>query len=328
MITRLLLISALFGVLPQTVAAQDDDLYFVPKKQAKQESGADAAYQRKDAPTYYCGSNRNVDEYNRRGKLKSYYQKIGTDSLGNDIIEFHDGEEVWNADDTDSAVNIYPGSESYFDDNDFAYSRRMSLFDDFYCWYSPYYSYWSRPYWRSWYGWYDPWYAGWYGNGWYSPWYYNNFYGWGYPYYGWAGWYTPGVHYRYSGPSGTRNHANSGGRFYGNHINTNGTTNRNSFGFYGNRINTNGTTNRNTFNRRNGTANDNRNSFGRRRSSYNNNYNSNQYQTPSRPSQSFGQSSFGNSRGSFGGGSGFGGGNRGGGGFGGGSRGGGFGSRR
>lgn len=316
MITRLLLISALFGVLPQTVAAQDDDLYFVPKKQAKQESGADAAYQRKDAPTYYCGSNRNVDEYNRRGKLKSYYQKIGTDSLGNDIIEFHDGEEVWNADDTDSAVNIYPGSESYFDDNDFAYSRRMGLFDDFYGWYSPYYSYWSRPYWRSWYGWYDPWYAGWYGNGWYSPWYYNNFYGWGYPYYGWAGWYTPGVHYRYSGPSGTRNHANSGGRFYGN------------------RINTNGTTNRNTFNRRNDTANDNRNSFGRRRSSYNNNnnnnnnYNSNQYQTPNRPSQSFGQSSFGNSRGSFGGGSGFGGGNRGGGGFGGGSRGGGFGSRR
>lgn len=297
MITRLLLISALFGVLPQTVAAQDDDLYFVPKKQAKQESGADAAYQRKDAPTYYCGSNRNVDEYNRRGKLKSYYQKIGTDSLGNDIIEFHDGEEVWNADDTDSAVNIYPGSESYFDDNDFAYSRRMSLFDDFYGWYSPYYSYWSRPYWRSWYGWYDPWY-------------YNNFYGWGYPYYGWAGWYTPGVHYRYSGPSGTRNHANSGGRFYGN------------------RINTNGTTNRNTFNRRNNTTNDNRNSFGRRRSSYNNNYNSNQYQTPNRPSQSFGQSSFGNSRGSFGGGSGFGGGNRGGGGFGGGSRGGGFGSRR
>ena len=330
MITRLLLISALFGVLPQTVAAQDDDLYFVPKKQAKQESEADAAYQRKDAPTYYCGSNRNVDEYNRRSKLKSYYQKIGTDSLGNDIIEFHDGEEVWNADDTDSAVNIYPGSESYFDDNDFAYSRRMSLFDDFYGWYSPYYSYWSRPYWRSWYGWYDPWYAGWYGNGWYSPWYYNNFYGWGYPYYGWAGWYTPGVHYRYSGPSGTRNHANSGGRFYGNRINTNGTTNRNSFGFYGNRINTNGTTNRNTFNRRNDTANDNHNSFGRRRSSYNNNnnYNSNQYQTPNRPSQSFGQSSFGNSRGSFGGGSGFGGGNRGGGGFGGGSRGGGFGSRR
>ena len=107
MITRLLLISALFGVLPQTAAAQDDDLYFVPKKQAKQESGADAAYQRKDAPTYYCGSNRNVDEYNRRGKLKSYYQKIGTDSLGNDIIEFHDGEEVWNADDTDSAASKF-----------------------------------------------------------------------------------------------------------------------------------------------------------------------------------------------------------------------------
>ncbi len=311
MITRLLLISALFGVMPQTAAAQDDDdLYFVPKKQSKQESKADAAHLQTDEPTYYCGSDRNVDEYNRRGKLKSYYQKIGTDSLGNDIIEFHDGEEVWNADNTDSVTNIYPGSESYFDDNDYAYSRRMSRFDGFYGWCPPYYSYWSRPYWGTWYGWYDPWYAGWYGNGWYSPWYYNSFYGWGYPYYGWAGWHTPRIHYRYSGPSGTRNHANGGGRFYGNR-----TIDR-------------GATNINTSNRSHNATNDN-NSFGRRRSSYNNNNNnSNRYQTPSRPSQSFGQGNFGNSRGSFGGGSGFGGGNRGGGSFGGGSRGGGFGSRR
>ena len=303
------MISALFGVLPQTVAAQDDDLYFVPKKQSKQECKADADCRHDDAPTYYCGSNRNVDEYNRRGKLRSYYQKIGADSLGNDIIEFHTGDEVWNAEDTDSLMSVYPGSESYYDDDDYACSRRMSMFDDFYGWHSPYY-YWSRPYWRSWYGWYDPWYDGWYGAGWYSPWYHDSFYGWGYPYYGWSGWYAPRVHYSYGGPSGTRNHAYGGGRFYGNRTGSNATASRNSF------------------NRRNSYSNDNSNGFGKRRSSYSNNSSARQYQTPSRTTTSPSRSSFGSSRGSFGGGSGFGGGSRGGGGFGGGSRGGGFGSRR
>jgi uncharacterized membrane protein YgcG len=311
MITRLLLISALFGVLPQTMAAQDDDdLYFVPKKQSKQESIADADYRQKEVPTYYCGSDRNVDEYNRRGKLKSYYQKIGADSLGNDIIEFHEGEEVWSADDTDSLMSVYPGSETYYDDDDYAYSRRMSRFDDFYGWYSPYYSYWAYPYWRSWYGWYDPWYTGWYGAGWYSPWYYDSFYGWGYPYYGWAGWHGPSVHYRYDGPTGTRNHAYGSGRFYGNRIDSNATTSRSAFS------------------RNNAIDNNSRGSFGKRRSTYNSNNSSSQYQSPSRTVQTPTHSSFGSSRGSFGGGSGFGGGSRGGGSFGGGSRGGGFGGRR
>lgn len=315
MMTRLLLITALIGAMPLTMAAQDDDLYFVPKKQAKQADENSASCSTGNTPTYYCGTDRDVDEYNRHGKLRSYYQKIGTDSLGNDIIEFHSSDTDGATTYADSTISIYPGSERYYDNDDYAFCRRMSRFDDFYGWYpSYYYGYWNQPYWRSLYGWYDPWYAGWYGMGWYSPWYYDSFYAWGYPYYGWRGWPSAGIHYRYDGPSGTRNHAGYGGRFYGSRINTTGSSNSNSFNRSFN----------SSFNRKDNS--DNNSSFERRRSSFNSNYTPTQRQTQRQPSQSFGQSSFGSSRGSFGGGSGFGGGSRGGS-FGGG-HGGGFGSRR
>lgn len=132
MTTRFLFLSVLMGAMPLTMAAQDDDLYFTPKKSSKD---APVKIERDvyDRPAYYCGSPRNVDEYNRRGKLKSYYQKIGTDSLGNDVIEFHEGDGTYGTADLDSTITIYPGSERYYDeDSDFAYSRRMGRFDDFY----------------------------------------------------------------------------------------------------------------------------------------------------------------------------------------------------
>ena len=104
---RFFLLSVLAGALPFTAAAQDDDLYFTPKKGAETEVQMPLK-SRVDAPTYYSGSNRDVDEYNRRGKLKSYYQKIGTDSLGNDIIEFRRGNGVY-GEPSDTSV-VYPGS--------------------------------------------------------------------------------------------------------------------------------------------------------------------------------------------------------------------------
>lgn len=315
MTTRFLFLSVLMGAMPLTMAAQDDDLYFTPKKSSKD---APVKIDRDvyDRPAYYCGSPRNVDEYNRRGKLKSYYQKIGTDSLGNDVIEFHEGDGTYGTADLDSTITIYPGSERYYDeDSDFAYSRRMGRFDDFY-WDPAFYGYYGSPYWRGYYGWYDPWYGpyytGWYGR-WHNPWFYG-YYGWGYPYYGWGGgWYGPTWHYAYNGPSGTRNHSNGGGRFYGN---------RSSFGSKGERSSFN-------INRNNSS----RNGFGQRRSSFEDNNNRYQNQQPTqRPSYNNNQGGFGSNRGSFGGGSGFGGSRGsfgGGGGFGGGgSRGGGFGSRR
>lgn len=293
MITRLLF-SAFIGALPLAMMAQDDDMYFVPKKLAKQDvrvSYADSEY---DRSAYYCGSNRDVDEYNRRGKLKSYYQKIGTDSLGNDIIEFHAGDGTYGIEDFDSIVTIYPGSERYYDDEeDFACSRSLSRFDGFF--YDPVmYGSWNYPYRRGYYGWYDPWYydpwyysyTGWYG-GWYSPWRYN-YWAWNRPYWGWGGWSMPYVHYSYGGPTGTRNHSVSSlnnSRFARKGIDT-----RSSFG-----------------NRRVGTREDSRQ------------WNANRYNTPRQPNNSFGSN-----RGASFGGSGF---SRGSG-FGGGSRGSSFGSRR
>ena len=115
--TRFLLLSLILGAMPLCMDAQDD-VYFTPKKRAK----TDITYNNNEkkevgCPTYYCGSNRDIDEYNRRGKLKSYYQKIGTDSLGNDIIEFREGDGTYGKADLDSTITIYPGSERYYDDD-------------------------------------------------------------------------------------------------------------------------------------------------------------------------------------------------------------------
>ena len=127
MTTRFLFLSVLMGAMPLTMAAQDDDLYFTPKKSSKD---APVKIDRDvyDRPAYYCGSPRNVDEYNRRGKLKSYYQKIGTDSLGNDVIEFHEGDGTYGTADLDSTITIYPGSERYYDETQT--SPTLAVWDD------------------------------------------------------------------------------------------------------------------------------------------------------------------------------------------------------
>lgn len=188
---KLVLLSVLFGALPISMMAQDD-LYFTPKKSDKTVKSTPTPKVESEATTYYSGSDRNIDEYNRRGKFGSYFEKIGTDSLGNDIIEFHSSAE-----DVTDTLAVYPGTKVEYDvDDDYYYSRRMSRFDDFY-WYDPWfrgpYYGWHSPWWYSRWGWYDPWYYsygynglyGWYG--WYDPYYYS-WYGWGSPYrWGWYG---------------------------------------------------------------------------------------------------------------------------------------------
>ena len=139
--------------------------------------------------TYYSGSNRSVDEYNRRAQF-SY----PVDSTGNDIIDF-------------SAVRgVYPDSisGSTAENDDYKLTRQMSRFDD----YTPSEAYWdgyragrwSSPWYNSWYSWYDPWYydSWWYWN---DPFYYTSWhYGWRYPYY-YSTWYSPRYYrpYRYYG---------------------------------------------------------------------------------------------------------------------------------
>lgn len=187
-----LLLSVILGAMPLTMMAQDDDMYFVPTKEkvAKSTVGYSTP-----GSTYYSGSNRNVDEYNRRG---SYYEPLQGDSL-NDIIDF-------------SAVQgVYPDSVGA---DDFKLTRELSRFDDYqpadgssafwagysagrndsWGWHSPWY--YSSAYYPWYTGWYDPWYFdyGWYG-GWYDPWYY----GWHRPYYGYYGYYGYPHHYYYGG---------------------------------------------------------------------------------------------------------------------------------
>ena len=188
---KLLLFSMLVIALPQTMSAQDDDLYFVPKKTSAPQVAQDRFGMPKD--TYYSGSDRSVDEYNRR--LKSRVEVLDGDTTKSDIIDFS------------AEKGVYPDSLQV---EDYKLTKRMSRFDDYrladnasfwagyeagrrdWGWHSPWYysSYgWYDPWYYSSWRWYDPWYDPWYYGyaGWYDPWYYRPGWGWGwgwrYPYY-------------------------------------------------------------------------------------------------------------------------------------------------
>ena len=238
---KLLLISMLIGAMPLAMMAQDDDLYFVPKKsKAKAEQVTDNNGLPSD--TYYSGSNRSVDDYNHMGK--SSYVVIDGDTTKTDIIEF-------------SAVcGTYPDSVARpdsLDSEDYTLTRRMQRFDDYnitdneafwrgyiagsstWGWHSPWYysrygwyGGWYDPwYFGSWYGWSNPWYYGYYDYyyGWYNPWYFG-YYGWGYPYYyGYYGWGYPyyyggggnSHYYGHTGNAGTIHRDGSSHGYYGAH---------------------------------------------------------------------------------------------------------------
>lgn len=306
---RIIFILVLVGAIPLSLLAQDDDMYYVPGK--SQQSDKSDRQNESEQPTYYCGSDRDVDEYNRRGRVRSYYQKIGSDSLGNDIIEFHEGDGTYGSSGMNDTVYVYPGSEQYYDDSDFdyTYSRYLGRFDGFYGWYDPYFSfYWRGPYWWGYdYYWYDPLYYGYY-----SPWYW---YGWHSPYYyGWHGWHgwRPSYYYSYSRPTGTTNH--STGSWHSSGRRTSGFSGyrgsyRNTSSSFGNR--------NNGYRRPSGNTNS-RFGFGGQRRTNNSSTVSRPASRPQSTPSSVTRGSFGGSRGggSFGGSRG-GGGRSGGGGFGG-----------
>ena len=217
---KLLLISMLIGAMPFSMQAQDDDLYFVPKKKSVEKSAVVENNVQK--PVIICtDSSRNIDEYNRR--LKSSYQVIDGDTVKNDIIDFS------------AEQGVYPDSMKE-EKEDFELTKKMSRFDDYqladnaafwagyhagldmwawhspwyysrYGWYGGWYDPWYSPYYSSWrYGWYDPWYYSYYG--WYDPWYY--------PYYGYYGYYG----YPYWGGGGYYPGGGGGGYAHHNHIGT------------------------------------------------------------------------------------------------------------
>lgn len=237
------LVSLVLGLMPLSMTAQDDDMYFVPSKQDVQPT----VYSVHPTSAYNSGNIRDVDEYNRRGG--SYYEPITTDSAGNDIVNF------------DAVRGVYPDSltnDTLLPYEDFELTRQMSRWDGYEPTYMDGYRDGSRDSWMlgwhspwyyssfyPWYdAWYDPWYGyhgwygryyGWYGSyyGWYDPWYYGY-----YPYGPYYGGYYYGPYYGYttvynSGPAGTTNHGNI--RYNGPHGISNGRSTTYSAGTFGGR---------------------------------------------------------------------------------------------
>lgn len=196
---RRLLLAAIVGIMSLPMVAQDDDdMYFVPKKQSK-----------------------DVIEFEKGDGTYDLSALDSTTMMMSDSARYFDGadDEFVCSRRMQRFDDFYcPSLYSYWDDP-FWYGS--------YGWYSPYRSSW---YWR-WYGynsWYSPWYYSWY-NPWYSPWYYDCW-GWKYPYWGWG---VPYVHYSYRGrPNPSRNFTSGGfgsGSRFGNR-NTTTRTQRNTYG--------------------------------------------------------------------------------------------------
>lgn len=198
------LLSMAFALMPLSLLAQDDDMYFGSTKQQKSTYRSIPNNEpTTSAPVYHTGSRRNVDEYNRRS---SSYDVLPQDS---DIIDF-------------SAVEgVYPDSTA-----DYQLTRKMARWDGYtpkQAYWEGYYDgthdtwYWHSPwYYTSFYPWYDSWYYpyGWHYSWYYDPWYYDYYsWHWGYyPYHYYSyydrpyiGYYSGGSRYYGTGNTGTLN---------------------------------------------------------------------------------------------------------------------------
>lgn len=171
---RILMLSALLLTAFSNVSAQYDDMYFKPSSKVKQSAKpimrSDASVSQDNDEAYYCGSDRNVDEYNRRDKFNSSYANHLRDSLRmSDSI-------LVSRKDYENSLNL-----KRFDRN---YTVVLVLDDPWYYdpWYADpwYYDRWYYDRWRWHYAWNDPWY-----NPWYNPWYYGPRWTWTWNSWGW-----------------------------------------------------------------------------------------------------------------------------------------------
>ena len=223
----ILCIAAIACGLPVVADAQND-IYYIPSKEVKEvtvDEDAPSTHYQEDRTARYYQSNRDVDEYNRRGQSSGVTQ--------DDTIQSETVDEV------DSNMDEY------------AYSKRIMRFHSpvvgvivsspYYwdiCYADPwdtYYDGWAvaLPSWSYWTYAYDPWYYNrwWYRTcwdytwGWYDPWWGSFYWGWGHPAYwgwnrpyygGWAG-HWGGCHF-YDGWAPGFGHPAGGGRFAGNDV--------------------------------------------------------------------------------------------------------------
>lgn len=199
-------LSMAFALLPLSMMAQDDDMYFGSAKKQKSTYRSASSWEPvSPAPVYHTGSKRGVDEYNRRGNS---YDVLPQDS---DIIDF-------------SAVEgVYPDSTA-----DYSLTKKMARWEGYtpkQAYWEGYYDgshdswYWHSPwYYTSFYPWYDSWY---YPYGWHYSWYYDPWY---YDYYSWHWGYYPYHYYSYYDRPYI-GYYHGGSRYYG--TGNTGTLNRN-----------------------------------------------------------------------------------------------------
>ena len=252
---KLLLVSALACLGTINMSAQDD-MYFTATKAEReaQKVAAEQARQReirlqqvreaRDRAAYenaiavmYSGSDRDVDEYNRR-KRHSYSstEVVRKDSTASDVIDFSAGtgqypdsayiDSVNNGNMHNYGRRGYNGGDI---DDDYTCSRRLHRFEgrpviievvvnDPWYWDPWYIDPWYDPYWHDswfwgpgWYiGWNSWWHRGWYGPGWWGPGWHHGWYGpgWGVPYRHYTALTRQGAH-RYGYGSGSH-HVRSG----------------------------------------------------------------------------------------------------------------------
>lgn len=211
----------LLSTVSSSMYAQDDVYSFSTKDSKKEGSAYKATRTQGNASetrVYHSGSNRDVDEYNRRNRnARSGYNMQNGDTLAFDGFSFETGDGVY-GDTTYTQAKRMPRNYDWTeyddeDDVDFVYSRRISRFyDPWYFGYFPYDSWYYGPYgyygWR--HGWYHTYYS-WY-DPWYDPWYYPYYgYGWRYRYY--YDYYYPYRYYGYYYPARYRANSWTDNRF-------------------------------------------------------------------------------------------------------------------
>ena len=216
----ILFILTLIFAFSQTGFAQDDDVYFIPKKSKKEKKEKTEHVQVTESDYEYISSgsseydnwaehrtngSRDVDEYNRRKPSNKSY------SNDNEKDESYNADESANGTYTERIVRFHSPRVGVYVSSPF-------YIDYFDVWYDPwYYDPWFGSYtYIGWHGWGPSfyWSNSWYWrNPWYDPW--GPCYGWYYPH------YYPSYHYRPI-PNGAHRGPHGGYVYYGHRNNTSG----------------------------------------------------------------------------------------------------------
>ena len=227
---RYLHIAILFCSVSLMAYAQSD-VYYIPSKKVKSvtvknnnSNTQSTEYYNNDYPlaesdvtsSKYYQDNRDVDEYNRRGK-GSPYSEEGSEQVDSRNESSSDESDNYNYSKRIirfySPTGVIVSSPFYWD---VCYSDVWDAYYDGWAYLLPSYSFWSYAY--------DPWHYNrwWYRScwdftwGWYDPWWGSSYWGWHRPlYWGWdrpcyGGWSHGGYHHHFN-PGWNPGHRNLGG---------------------------------------------------------------------------------------------------------------------